>query len=63
MIRHSIAQEDTWKLDKFRNDDKKKESKDMEEYIVFLRKTAHDPVRFGGVLSIGETLFYKGLGE
>jgi hypothetical protein len=63
MIKHSIAQEDTWKLEKFRNDDKEKEKRDTEEYIKFLRKTAHDPVRIGGGLSTGETLFYKGLGE
>jgi hypothetical protein len=63
MIKHSIAQEDTWKLKKFHTDDKEKDTKNMEEYITFLRKTAHDPVRFGGGLSYGETLFYKWLGK
>jgi len=59
MMKHVRSQEATWDLNKFHSNDKAKDEKDKSEYIRFLRKTTHDPVRYGGGLSLGMTTFYK----
>jgi hypothetical protein len=65
MKKHVQTQEDTWDPSSFPSNlgDKTKDQEDKIKYIEFLRKTSHDPVRYGGGLSFWTTTFYKLLGK